>query len=138
MEVRARAPRTITERTIEALTINMSVGGVEGKEPSKEQKQKERGVTGTDAQPRDPTATKAKVERRWKKQRVVSRVLRCGQVPKSTKFLQTLSFPGASLLEIPVPIKNMNKGSPSSAGFNRNPAHCIIHRWAVWKASDGD
>ena len=51
MEVRARAPRTITERTIEALTINMSVGGVEGKEPSKEQKQKERGVTGTDAQP---------------------------------------------------------------------------------------
>ena len=113
----------------------MSVGGVEGKEPSKEKKQKERGVTGTDAQPWDPTAN---VEGRWKKDRVVSRALRCGQVPKPIKFLRTLSFPGASLQEIPVPIKNMNKGSPSSAGFTRNPAHCIIHRWAVWKASDGD
>ena len=51
IEVRARDPRTITDRTIETLTINMSVGGVEGKEPSKEKKQKERGVTGTDAQP---------------------------------------------------------------------------------------
>ena len=138
IEVRARDPRTIMDRTTETLTINMSVGWVEGKVPSKENKQKERGVTGTDAQPLDPTATKAGLEGRWKKDRVVSPALRHGQVPKSTKFLRTPSFPGASLLEIPVSIKNINKGSPSSAGFNRNPAHCIIHRWAVWKASDGD
>ena len=53
-------------------------------------------------------------------------------------ILTNLSLPGVSLLEISVTIQNINKGSPSRAGFKGNPAHCITHRWGIWKTSDYD
>lgn len=53
-------------------------------------------------------------------------------------ILTNLSLPGVSLLEISAPIKNINKGSPSRAGFKRKPARCITHRRGVWKTSHYD
>lgn len=52
--------------------------------------------------------------------------------------LTNLSLPGVPLLEISAPIKNINKGSPSRAGFKRNPARRITHRRGVWKTSHCD